>query len=256
MLCFRIINWNIKTGCDISSIAKLLEKYATEKCIINLQEVSEANYGYMRKEFPYPSRCSLDLRHPGKYEGRNRHMGVATFAIGGEIEDARLLHESVFPERTLFTLLRYDEASIKNLTFHSLTGVDYKKAKSSNFASIAGCINEYAVDTFSCDANEPQHDSIDDSEMVFYDNRDHGKSAELLFGKNKVHTLIDSQKELCKRNNRDISDIYSHIIGESRKRYDFIFIRKDWQLNDGGTQYSEALGASSDHALVFSDMVL
>jgi hypothetical protein len=59
-------------------------------------------------------------------------MGVMVIVSGGEISNSQLVDCSVFPERTLVAKIRFDGLAVNALSFHSLTGVDYKKAKSSN----------------------------------------------------------------------------------------------------------------------------
>ncbi|NCZ58204.1 MAG: hypothetical protein EBY75_07910, partial [Actinobacteria bacterium] len=82
------------------------------------------------KETLKPDDCAFSLSHraPGKNEGRNRRMGVATFVFGGKIVLASLVQRSVFPERTLFAEIEIQGTKVSMLNFHSLTGVDYKKA--------------------------------------------------------------------------------------------------------------------------------
>jgi hypothetical protein len=62
----------------------------------------------------------------------------------------------------------FDGRMLSILNFHSLTGVDYKKAKFSNFATIAEYIVENPeLDFFICDANEPKTDGLDDEKLAF-----------------------------------------------------------------------------------------
>ena len=86
---------------------------------------------------PDDAKYSLDCRQPGNHEGKNRRFGVATYIFGGCALDTALLDRSVFPERTLFTRVKYDSAIIDILNFHSLTGVGYRKAKASNFGDLS-----------------------------------------------------------------------------------------------------------------------
>lgn len=66
--------------------------------------------------------------------------------FGGNITDNHLIDKSVFPDRTLVTETNFEGKKIKILNFHSLTGVGYKKGKSSAFASIAQYLHENDVD--------------------------------------------------------------------------------------------------------------
>jgi hypothetical protein len=188
-------------------------------------------------------------------------MGVATFVFGGRISRYELLSRSIFPERTLFSTTLFEDKDVSILNFHSLTGVDYKKAKSSNFASIADFIAEHSgrLDFFTCDANEPKTDSLDDEKIEFWDNRDKGYNAGLIFGKNKVHSLDDAYKVHIEKNKLDISAsplAVSHINGGSRRRYDYIYCSTDWNVHLVEYPYEESVNASSDHSMVIGDFSL
>ena len=136
---FRVIQWNVKINSDPELIIECLKNNSGNKyTIINLQEVSEKLMDCIKENFKDSYFAySLEYRKPGHFEGKNRKMGVATIIIGGKINKADILNETVFPERTLYSEIEINKKIVKNLTFHSLTGCDYKKAKSSNFASIA-----------------------------------------------------------------------------------------------------------------------
>ena len=250
----RVIQWNISVKSQISKVIEFIGKNITDKCLVNLQEVTEDSFKQLEKSLTDNAAFSLDYRIPGVYEGRNRKMGVATLLFGGSIERASLLDRSVFPERTLITEVKMGERIVRNFAFHSLTGVDYKKAKSSNFASIATFLASNGdIDFFSCDANEPKKDSIHDGQLEFYDNRDKGRNASLLFGKDKVHGLTDSYKECSKRTVRNLSDGFTYITGKVRRRYDHVYHNPKWKVVFAESLYQESTEASSDHAMVICD---
>jgi hypothetical protein len=181
----RVIQWNIKINSNSSGISKLLNEHIKDNTIINLQEVSENSYNEISQSIQGEKAFSLFHRRPGIYEGKNRKMGVMTITTGGAILKSSLVVQSLLPERTLITEIAFDNQLITNLTFHSLTGVDYKKAKASNFASLASYLAVQEINLFTCDANEPEVDSMVEDEIKFFDNRDKGANAELLFGKNQ-----------------------------------------------------------------------
>lgn len=246
----QLIQWNIKINSNVEKIIEYLQYKIQENVIINLQEVSMNNYQKINDAMGINCSYSLNFRKPGKYEGRNRHMGVMTLTNIGNIIESKLINYSIFPERTLFTRINAGKTEISNLNFHSLTGVDYKKAKSSNFASIASFLYENNIDIMSCDANEPSIDSLNDDEIICFDNRDKGKMASLLFGKDKMHNLVDSYKEYCRNYKKELENGYSHITGGKKKRYDFIYCKKDWVIECSESNYLESIKYSSDHALV------
>ena len=144
---------------------------------------------------------------------------------------------------------------IKNLSFHSLTGCDYKKAKSSNFASIASFLHNNSLNVMTFDANEPDIDSVNENEIVFFKTNDGtDKNATLLLGDNKVHDLKDGWREIIRKENRSFEDGYTFIIrGNKKKRYDYIFADKSWKITDFKVLYEKSLAATSDHAMLIAD---
>ena len=202
----RVIQWNISFKCNPEKIAELLSRNIRGYTIINLQEVLETTYSKISSLLcASDSAYSLDFRKAGAYEGKNRKMGVATFVFGGRISCNELVSRSVFPERALFSKIKFQDKDVSVLNFHSLTGVDYKKAKSSNFASIADYIHDCPeMDFFTCDANEPKVDSLNDEKIEFWNNRDKGFNAGLLFGKTTAHSMHDAYKTYLSNNNIDV----------------------------------------------------
>jgi len=249
----RIIQWNLKINSSIDKIIEFLKLNLTENCIINLQEVSVNSFLKLKELIGINIAFSLDFRTPGVYEGKNRKMGVATLVFGGLITKKGILENTVFPERSLLTEILIGDVKITNLTFHSLTGVDYKKAKSSNFASIASYLSTNTIDLFTCDANEPKVDSFNDELIECFDNRDKGEKAGLLFGKNRVHDFVDSYKAYAKNCNSELSSGYTHITGKKPKRYDFIYGNKNWKIQNSKCYYKESIIATSDHAILITD---
>ena len=253
----RIIQWNIKINSKTDGIAEFLLSKLEGNTVVGLQEVSETAYEKISTHLQHNNAFSLHLRTPGKYEGRNRRMGVMVIASGGEISNSQLVDCSVFPERTLVAKIKFDGLDVNALSFHSLTGVDYKKAKSSNFASIASFLDENPVDIFTCDANEPQIDTFDEENVVCFDNRDKGEKASLLFGKTKVHSMIDTYKEIARRSNLQLEDGYTHILnGGKKKRYDFVYCNKAWKILSSKVYYEDAIAAGSDHGMVVTDVLI
>ncbi len=259
----RVIQWNIYLNSNAEKIAQYLAKKINGYTIINLQEVRETtNSKILTILQPDDSAYSLDKRTPGKFEGKNRKLGVATYVFGGKIKESNLLYRSVFPERTLFTILCFEKTNIRTLNFHSLTGVGYKKGKSSNFASIADFIHDSSLDLFTCDANEPQFDSLNDSDIEFFDNGDKGKKASLIFGKNKVHNLHDAFK-LYLLNNGNVSHdeplATSYITNgktKTKRRYDHIYCKSSWEINNISYPFDKSKIASSDHSSVIGDFTI
>jgi hypothetical protein len=257
----RILQWNISNRCNAQSISELITELIKEHTIVNLQEVTRNSYSEICSILkPLGSAFSLDLREQGKYEGKNRSLGVATLSFGIELCSFELLNRSVFPERTLFSKLKYLDSILAILNFHSLTGVDYKKAKSSNFATIADFMEQNTdILDFACfDANEPEIDSMDDDELRFWDNRDNGFNASLILGKNKVHCLDDSYVTFLKTQHMHINTnplTVSHKTGNKTRRYDYLLCSSKWRPNYVDYPYDRSILASSDHSIIIGDFI-
>lgn len=253
----RVVQWNIRINSNASAVAKRLQESVRLPTIVHLQEVSSASFRTLC-ELLNPSACafSLDHRAPGQNEGQNRNMGVATLSFGGRLLSSQLVDRSVFPERTLVTEIEFTDARIVCLNFHSLTGVDYKKAKSSNFASIADFMQTETLDFLACDANEPKVDSLLGNEVKFFDNRDKGRCAAMIFGENSGHNLIDSYKSYLRKSGvgSDTSPLAtSHVVGGRHCRYDHIYHALRWDVTTMTYDYESARKATSDHAIVVAD---
>ena len=259
----RFIQWNIKHNSDPVLIAKFILQYKEELCIVQLQEVTTSHFRTIAKILDAQSSAhSLTLRPRGKFEGKNRELGVAIFVFGGELTNADLLHRSVFPERTLISELNFENIRLRTLNFHSLTGVGYRQAKSSNFSTIADYLHSFPVDIFSCDANEPNIDALQLKDLVFFDNGDKGKCASLVFGIDKVHELNDVWRTHTLANGLS-STMHSQefpisyaINSKLLKRYDFIYAAQHIQPIAVNYLYSASKLASSDHAMVIADLLL
>jgi len=255
----RIIQWNISFKCKADKIAEFLINHIYESTIINLQEVNQQQHNELLELLkPDDYVFSLDKRPKGQFEGKNRALGVSTYIFDGLIESSNLLDRSVFPERTLLVNSIFGSEKIQTLNFHSLTGVDYKKAKSSNFASIADFLHQAKdkLDFFCCDANEPMVDSLYESELEFWDNKDKGKNAQLLFGQYKVHELVDSFRTylLDKGQTTTTNPLtISHKTGSNGRRYDFIYNSRKWIIKGIKYLYEDSIKATSDHSIVIGD---
>jgi len=254
----RIIQWNISFKANADKIVEFLLNSVSGHTIITLQEVLESVHQEISSKLNADDvACSLSHRSPGKFEGKNRKMGVATYAFGGSIESSSLISRSIFPERTLQTAIKFEDTSINLLTFHSITGCDYKKAKSSNFASIADFLHEHDLDFFTCDANEPKVDSINDNDIVFFDNKDKGKNAGLILGATKVHVLNDAYKTYSTNSGNELDSnplATSHVVSKKyHRRYDHVYHNNKWKVDSVVYPYGESIDASSDHSAVIGD---
>lgn len=250
----QILDWNISFKCKIDLIIDYLKtQIEPEKpCIINLQEVRPHSYEALKMAFGDVNIAySLNLRRPGKFEGRNRELGTAIITINSNLLEYELVATSMVPERTLFAKIQAGKVSIGILNFHSLTGKSYKNSKASNFASLASYIHarELEIDFLAFDANEPFKDYQDLSTVVFYDNGDKGKNASLILGQDRVHGLTDSLRTYY--TDKGISNQQEPLVKSHKtKRFDYIFHSPKWKVLSIEYPLIESLRASSDHSLV------
>ena len=256
----RIIQWNISLKSDIAKISDHLnELIASGPTIACLQEVRSSSYSILLDTLkPRSSSYSLDYRSPGSNEGLNRKMGIAILSFGCSITESGLIDRSVFPERTLRSNIAISEGEIRVLSFHSLTGVGYKKAKASNFAAIADYLEANKEIDFACfDANEPKVDSLNTRELEFWGkNGDHGEAASLILGANRVHNLEDSYRLFASANEVEDRELpISHLTRGVPRRYDYILSSSRWQVVSVDYPYDSSIAATSDHSLVVSDFI-
>lgn len=246
----KLLQWNISYNCQVDKICAYLKSEISINTIVCLQEVLQSNMKKIVDQLqPSDYKFSLDLRPPGKFDGKNRKLGLLTMTFGGKIIDSHLLDRSMFPERTLVTETDFEGETIKVLNFHSLTGVGYKKGKSSAFASIAEYLHQANLDFFCCDANEPKIDSFQIENLEFWDNGDKGKYPSMIFGKDKVHNMNDTFHSI-KGNFQELP--VSYRTGKTFRRYDFIFHSSEWKVTKLVYSYEKSIQATSDHALVLS----
>lgn len=262
----RIIQWNISTMSRPKAIGDFIrERIGQEHVLVCLDEVKRSSYDKLVDSLKPQSSCfSLDLRMPGKNEGKERGTGVAVLGFGLPIVSFELMDRAVFPERTLFVLCSGPFGPIRVAAFHSLTGVGYHKGKATNFASIADYLQLHGAELdFLCfDANEPVQDSVDVDKIVF-SSRDKGKvkKVALIMGKQRVHKLSDSYVEyLRSRGEAPTRDplAVSYKTGKPKqkhaeKRYDYIMHSRRWRVTNCEYPYDESIKATSDHAAVVAD---
>jgi endonuclease/exonuclease/phosphatase family metal-dependent hydrolase len=244
----ELIQWNISYICQTDKICAFLKSKISNNSVVCLQEVLHSNMKKIVEQLqPSDYRFSLDMRPPGKFDGKNRKLGLLTMTFRGKITNSYLIDRSMFPERTLVTETDFEGNKVKVLNFHSLTGVGYKRGKSSTFASIAEYLHENNLDFFCCDANEPKTDAFEIENLEFWDNGDKGKYPSMIFGKEKVHNLNESFLSV----KEDFSELpISYKTGKTYRRYDFIFHSTDWKVDKLEYLYEESIKATSDHALV------
>jgi len=251
----RIIDWNISYAGKPESKFEYLKNKFSKTTIAILQEVTPEQFKVLNSCFKDIANItySLKYRKPGKYDTKQRQLGIAILATKDiEILKAKCLDRCLLPDRTLMADIRYKNKTLRIMGLHSITGCDHKKAKSIQFLSFAEAIDEHKPDIVAFDANEPDVDHYDVNSMAFFTgNKDNGMGARTFF-----ETLIDNKLYDSLTVNYDSSKYIegeplavSHIInGKLKKRYDFIFTNK--KVKECNYYYDESITAGSDHSLI------
>jgi len=269
-MTLRVLQWNISTMSRPKAIVDFIKKRVDRgPAIVCLEEVKRSSYDKLVDSLNPQSSClSLDLRLPGKNEGKERGTGVAVLGFGLPIVSFELMDRAVFPERTLFVLLGGAFGPIRVAAFHSLTGVGYRKAKASNFASIADYLQLHGAELdFLCfDANEPKHDSMDPDKLEFslLSDKEKVKKLALIMGNQKVHKLCDSYVAYLRSRGEVVTRdplAVSYKTGTPKKkqiekRYDYVMQSLRWRVTNCEYPYDESIKATSDHSAVIADYEL
>lgn len=253
----RIIDWNISYAGNVKSKIEYLKTLLTESYCIILQEVTESSYIELKKSL---CNCtflySLNYRKPSKFDSKARKLGVAIILSNDiTVLKCSIVERNILPERTLFATVKTSSGQeMRILGIHSITGCDYKKAKSLQYDCLAEFVSEYKPDIIGIDANEPQVDSYDISQMKFFNN---GKGAETFF--NEVKDIGLSDAFVLFHDVATKSDIVplavSHRINNKIPvRYDFIFVNNSFNVKSFSYDYKNAVNAGSDHAILICNI--
>ncbi len=192
----KFLDWNISFKCDIQKIVEELKNAVkNDSFIITLQEVKPYAFEYLQQEFNNIASLyySLDFRKVGKYDTDSRKLGVAII-VSKDLSciDVGVFNRCLMPDRTLYATIKSNENEIKVVSLHSITGCQHGKAKAIQFLSFTEEIENYQPDIISFDANEPETDHYNISEMKFFDNHDKGNGAKTFFNKCSELNLVDS----------------------------------------------------------------
>jgi endonuclease/exonuclease/phosphatase family metal-dependent hydrolase len=277
----RIVNWNIsysgKRELEIEYLERVISEVNSKyPCIIALEEVTEMAFQYLTKSGLFSNYTySLNFRKAGMFEGKNRELGCFIGCTDGlEIIESSLINRVPFPERTVVADIMHRQEKFEVICFHSLTGCDYKTAKSAQFDSIADYLysKKKQPKILCCDANEPEIDHYNLDRVKFFNQKgDRGKSAERIFGKESVLELDDSYRIWLNRNQeaferivaeqKDCNNLNSTPLAVShkvsnriKKRYDHILVSRHWEVIDVQYRFDDGIKFGSDHAVVIADL--
>lgn len=224
----KFIDWNISYAGNIERKIKYLQKHIDcDTCVI-LQEVKPHAHEYIKTTFGkrFNLIYSLDYRKPSKFDSDACKLGVLVLVSKDiDIINSGAIERSPFPDRTVYVTLNRNGLITKVLALHSLTGCGYYRSKSVQYDSFAEFIDEYRPDIIGIDANEPQVDHYDMTQMQFFDN---GPGAKHFFDEMVDIGLTDAYvrfngiegyeegKPLTKSHN---------IRRKGAVRYDFLFVK-------------------------------
>lgn len=260
----RVIHWNISYSSKKEKIMEFVKEALRDgDTLICLQEVMESTFDYLFSSLFIFGECdysySLSFRQPGKYDGRNRRLGVLMICPKSMyIIDSGVLFRSPFPDRTIFAEILYQGEIFRILSLHSITGCSYSRAKGTQFCSFAEMVDSFKPDIVTVDANEPKVDHFDVSRMVFYDNQDKGEGVRTFFNSMVENGLKDSYTLNYDRERYVEGKPLTTSIKVRRKgacRYDFLFI-KDSRLPVESCEYlyEEGVARTSDHAIIVAEI--
>lgn len=256
----KILDWNISYSNPPEAKVALLKKIVAEDSFIAvLQEVTPAQFEVIKESFK--NICySLDYRKPGKYDSKQRQLGVAILCSNDiTIKKAGVLDRCLLPDRTLMAEVEYCGKALRVMGLHSITGVSHKKAKSIQFRSFAECVDEFRPDIVAFDANEPAKDHYDIDRMEFFDNQDKGKGAEIFFKTLREMNLRDvyayGYDKAAFIDGEPLVVSHRFQINNTGKRYDFVFANEEIDVSHVDYLYDEAVQAGGDHAVIVCKVV-
>lgn len=265
----KVIHWNISYSSDKEKVLETLSRLVRdEDAIVCLQEVQPSVKDFLvGKVYGWTDTkggsyaYSLDYRRPGRYDGKNRKLGVLILCPASMyIIDSGVFNRTPFPDRTLWAEILYQGEVIKVASLHSITGCGYSKAKSTQYFSFTEAIGEFDPDILTTDANEPEVDHWDITQAKFYDNKDKGEGAKTFFTNLDLNHMIDTYVPHFNHDDFELGKPLTPSVKVNRKgycRYDFIFA-SEARFDFGNCEYlyQAGLDGTSDHAVVVAELEL
>ncbi|MGB4204859.1 MAG: hypothetical protein WBJ84_04480 [Bacteroidales bacterium] len=170
----------------------------------------------------------------------------------------------------------HKERDFQAISFHSLTGIEYKKAKSANFAAIADYLNSRKGNptVLCCDLNEPKIDHIDINRNVYFNQGGYkGKYAELILNPKRIHNKRESYRVwlmnkisdyfIIKERKESTDEIeYSPLILSHKvrntysKRCDYIIVSPEFKVISLNYNYNAGAQGGSHPAILIGEYEL
>ena len=259
----RFVSWNIHNRQFITPMIDVLRSIRAD--IIALQEVSISAYDELVDSSLFSwSAFSLDIRPPGKNEGRGRQLGCAVLGqTPFRLIGSSLLESTPLPERTLIVEVESPAGPLKVCSFHAPPGVSWHEKKPQSFLALAHWLTQHQSEVIvGMDANAPKRDHPDHQQNEWW-----WEEEECLLGDQPLHSLKDALRVWLAAHPLEAEQIrqanpygplavsYDRGRGTSIPcRYDFIYSTTDFAVSQVRYLYDEALKVGSDHALVVADL--
>ena len=254
----KIIHWNISYSSKKEKVVEYLKDALLDNdTVACLQEVTEDAFSHIlgaiggRFDYVY----SLHFRRPGKYDGKNRRLGVLIICPQSMyIIDSGVLGRTPFPDRTAYAEILYCGQVYRIMSLHSITGCDYSKAKGTQYCSFAEAVDSFRPDIVTIDANEPKIDHYDPKQVVYYGNHDKGQGVRTYFSTMGEFGLYDAFATLYDSSDYVPGKPLTPSIKVNRKgycRYDFLYANTSLlPVRSCRYLYEEGLAHTSDHAII------
>ena len=192
----KILNWNISWANNIMpKIEYLKNQILGETFVVILQEVKPYAYNTLKEHLSDIAQIeySLSYRIPSKFDTDSRKLGVAILtSTDVVVKNANVLDRAIMPDRTLMIDVICNNIPLRILGLHSITGSQHLKAKEIQYFSFAEAIDTYKPDIVGIDANEPQIDHYDISQMKFFDNYQKGNGCKTFCETMAQNALVDA----------------------------------------------------------------
>lgn len=272
----RVVSWNVAFRNNAAARqGKLLQKLAPD--LMLLQEINRSSVEILAEEAGAEWLApAVDLRvaEPGEPVARSRGVAVAG---RGALGRAWLPIDVAMPERVLAVEACIDGNPVTALSYHAPPGVTWGLVKPRQAVALAAWLaGLQGPVVLGADANTPLIDAAD-----FAHTRTHWHTGDpklrgepgddQMWGPGKVHHLQDALRSWIAENPGSSEALsapplgplaVTHRTGKRKsspgtpRRFDCLWITRDWSVKHIGHLYEDAIAAGSDHAIVIAELAL
>lgn len=275
----RVVTWNLsyRVGEAAERQGRFLDSLDPD--IVLLQEVNAGSLERLAAAAGLEwVRCSLDLREPMPGEKAGRRRGCAIGGRGTPPAAVRLLTDVPLPERLLIGRLHWAGLPLTVVSYHAPPGVSWFEKKPQQAVALAHWLAAHDGPViFGGDTNTPETDHPDFklTRTHWHTGDAHLKGApgdDLLVGPDKIHGLDDALRRWLDDHPDQLEAIraerptgplaVSHYTGKGRerpgtpRRYDSLWVSGHFHIRAVEYLYEQSCAAGSDHAAVYTDLVL